>query len=57
MAYWLGCAVVALVVTTNVFFGGMRGTVWVNIFQTLLFLLFGAVAVGVISHSLAGRVW
>ena len=30
----------------------MRGTVWVNIFQTLLFLLFGAVAVVVISHSL-----
>src|SRR5215831_6126584 len=32
--YWLGCALVALVVTMNVFFGGMRGTVWVNIFQT-----------------------
>ena len=52
VAYWLGCAVVALVVTANVFFGGMRGTVWVNIFQTTLFLLFGAVAVAVISHSL-----
>ena len=34
IAYWLGCAIVALVVTVNVFFGGMRGTVWVNIFQT-----------------------
>src|SRR2546425_983208 len=33
-----GCAVVAVVVTVAVFFGGMRGTVWVNIFQTLLFL-------------------
>ncbi len=54
VAYWLGCAVVALVVTVNVFFGGMRGTVWVNIFQTILFLLFGAVAVAVISHSLNG---
>ena len=52
--YPLGCAVVALVVTANVFFGGMRGTVWVNIFQTLLFLLFGAVAVAVISHDLPG---
>src|SRR5512142_1846113 len=52
VAYWLGCAVVALVVTANVFFGGMRGTVWVNIFQTVLFLLFGAVAVAVISHAL-----
>src|SRR6266496_1640522 len=48
VAYWLGCAIVALVVTVNVFFGGMRGTVWVNIFQTTLFLLFGAVALAVI---------
>ena len=48
VAYWLGGLVVALVVTMNVFFGGMRGTVWVNIFQTILFLLFGAVAVAVI---------
>src|SRR5689334_646761 len=54
VAYWLGCAIVALVVTANVFFGGMRGTVWVNIFQTILFLLFGAVAVMVISHGLPG---
>ena len=54
VAYWLGCGVVALVVTANVFFGGMRGTVWVNIFQTTLFLLFGAVAVAVISHALPG---
>src|SRR5262245_34881870 len=50
--YALGCAVVALVVTLNVFFGGMRGIVWVNIFQTILFLLFGAVAALVISHNL-----
>jgi SSS family solute:Na+ symporter len=54
IAFELGCAVVALVVTANVFFGGMRGTVWVNIFQTVLFLLFGAVAVAVISHALPG---
>ena len=54
LVYPLGCAIVALVVTANVFFGGMRGTVWVNIFQTMLFLLFGAVAVAVISHDLPG---
>jgi SSS family solute:Na+ symporter len=54
VAYALGCAIVALVVTINVFFGGMRGTVWVNVFQTILFLLFGAVALAVISHSLPG---
>src|ERR671914_2440620 len=46
--YWLGGAVVALVVMSYVFFGGMRGTAWVNTFQTTLFLLFGTVAVVVI---------
>jgi SSS family solute:Na+ symporter len=50
--YAWGCATVALVVTLNVFLGGMRGTVWVNILQTILFLCFGAVAVAVISHAL-----
>jgi SSS family solute:Na+ symporter len=50
--YWLGCAVVAVVVTLGVFLGGMRGTVWVNILQTTMFLLFGAVAVVTISHAL-----
>src|SRR5438105_7977174 len=35
--YWLGCAIVATVVTLGVFLGGMRGTVWVNILQTSLF--------------------
>lgn len=52
--YWMGCAVVALVVTVNVFFGGMRGIVWVNVFQTILFLLFGTVAAVVINHNLPG---
>src|SRR5580704_15691090 len=52
--YWLGCAIVAVVVTINVFFGGMRGTVWVNIFQTILFLCFGFVAMIVISHAFPG---
>ena len=38
---WLGGAIVALVVMSYVFFGGMRGTAWVNTFQTVLFLSFG----------------
>ena len=38
-----------------VFFGGMRGTAWVNAFQTVLFLLFGAIAVAVIARR-HGRV-
>src|SRR5437867_11015225 len=50
--YWMGCLIVATVVTLNVFFGGMRGIVWVNIFQTILFLSFGLVAVLVIRHNL-----
>ena len=50
--YAWGCAIVAIVVTLNVFLGGMRGTVWVNILQTILFLCFGAVAVAVISQKL-----
>lgn len=50
--YAVGCAIVAVVVTLNVFFGGMRGTVWVNIFQTILFVCFGTVAVIAISHAL-----
>ena len=52
--FWLGCLIVAVVVTVNVFFGGMRGVVWVNVFQTILFLLFGLVAVIVISNNLPG---
>jgi solute:Na+ symporter, SSS family len=52
--YPVGCAVVAVVVTVGVFLGGMRGTVWVNILQTTLFLCFGAVAVMTISHTLPG---
>ena len=43
--FWLGGAIVALVVMGYVFFGGMRGTAWVNALQTVLFLVFGAIAV------------
>src|SRR5271163_4380841 len=52
IAYPIGCAIVAVVVTLNVFLGGMRGTVWVNVLQTIMFLCFGAVAVAWISHAL-----
>ena len=52
--YWLGGAIVSLVVMTYVFFGGMRGTAWVNTFQTILFLMFGAIAVSVISAGMGG---
>jgi SSS family solute:Na+ symporter len=52
--YWLGGAVVALVVMSYVFFGGMRGTAWVNTFQTVLFLGFGTIAVVVIGVGMGG---
>jgi SSS family solute:Na+ symporter len=52
--YWLGGAVVALVVMSYVFFGGMRGTAWVNTLQTTLFLLFGGIAVAVIGTGMGG---
>jgi Na+/proline symporter len=44
ISYPLGGAIVALIVMATVFFGGMRGAVWVNVLQTLLFISFGVVA-------------
>ena len=52
--YWLGGAIVSMVVMGYVFFGGMRGTAWVNTFQTILFLSFGAIAVTVIANGMGG---
>jgi len=52
--YWLGGGIVAIVVMSYVFFGGMRGTAWVNAFQVVLFLSFGAIAFFLISRSLGG---
>jgi SSS family solute:Na+ symporter len=52
--YWVGGAIVAVVVMSYVFFGGMRGTAWVNTFQTILFLVFGVIALGVIGAGMGG---
>ena len=52
--FWFGGALVALVVMGYVFFGGMRGTAWVNTFQTTLFLCFGAIAFVVIGVGMGG---
>ncbi len=52
--FWLGGAIVALVVMSYVFFGGMRGTAWVNTFQTILFLSFGFIAILVIGFGMGG---
>ncbi|MCE2513986.1 MAG: sodium:solute symporter family protein [Acidobacteria bacterium] len=52
--YWFGGLLVAAVVMSYVFFGGMRGTAWVNTFQTVLFLTFGAAAIVFIGVSIGG---
>jgi SSS family solute:Na+ symporter len=52
--FWVGGAIVSLVIMGYVFFGGMRGTAWVNTFQTILFLSFGAIAVAVIAAGMGG---
>jgi SSS family solute:Na+ symporter len=52
--YWAGGALVALVVMSYVFFGGMRGTAWVNTFQTSLFLVFGLITMAVIANGMGG---
>jgi SSS family solute:Na+ symporter len=52
--FWAGGALVSLVVMGYVFFGGMRGTAWVNAFQTVLFLIFGTIAMVVIAQGMGG---
>lgn len=50
--FWAGGAIVSLVVMGYVFLGGMRGTAWVNALQTVLFLMFGAIAVAVVGAGM-----
>jgi SSS family solute:Na+ symporter len=52
--FWVGGTIVSMVVMGYVFFGGMRGTAWVNTFQTILFLSFGAISVAVIAAGMGG---
>ena len=52
--YWLGGAIVSVVVMTYVFLGGMRGTALVNTFQATLFLAFGTLALVVIGNGMGG---
>ena len=54
VSYEFGGAIVAIVVMSYVFFGGMRGTAWVNAFQTSLFLCFGAIAFILLAKNLGG---
>ena len=52
--YWLGGAIVSLVVMTYVFLGGMRGTALVNTLQAALFTAFGTAALVVIGAGMGG---
>ena len=54
ISYPIGGAIVAAIVMATVFFGGLRGAVWVNVLQTLLFIAFGLVAFGWIGTHLPG---
>ena len=54
VSYSIGGAIVSLVIMSYVFLGGMRGTAWVNAFQTILFLLFGTIAMITIAHGMGG---
>ena len=51
---WLGSLIVAGVVLTYVTYGGLRGTAWANTFQTLVFMILGAVTFFVIVRHLGG---
>ena len=51
---WAGSLVVCVVVMSYVTYGGLRGTAWANTFQTLVFMLLGAVACWWIVRELGG---
>ena len=51
---WVGGLVVIAVISIYVIYGGMRGTAWVNTFQTLVFMICGGIAFFVISSSMGG---
>lgn len=53
---WLGALVICLIVLSYVFFGGLRGAVWANTFQTIVFMVTGVVAFYMISSRLGGFV-
>lgn len=50
----LGGGVICGIVLFYVFFGGLRGAVWANVFQTIVFMLTGIIAFWMISQKLGG---
>lgn len=51
---WAGSLAIAGVVLAYVTAGGVRGTSWVNTFQTVVFLVLGAVTAGVVTAKSGG---
>jgi len=51
---WLTILVVMFVVLFYIFQGGVRGAIWANAFQTVMFLIAGLAAVYMIQRSLGG---
>lgn len=51
---WLTILVVMFVVLFYIFQGGVRGAIWANAFQTIMFLVAGLAAVYMIQRSLGG---
>ncbi len=51
---WVGRAIVCAVIFSYVSYSGLRGTAWVNTFQTLVFMVLGAVAFYTIVKKLGG---
>ena len=50
----VGGGVICLIVLFYVFFGGLRGAVWANTFQTIVFMGTGVIAFYMISKNLGG---
>jgi len=50
----LGGAAICGIVLFYVFFGGLRGAVWANVFQTCVFMITGVIAFWMISQKLGG---
>ncbi|MCZ6682209.1 MAG: sodium:solute symporter family protein [Planctomycetota bacterium] len=52
--FWLGAALICVVVLIYVFLGGVRGAAWANAFQTIVFMILGVVTFIVIADKLGG---
>ena len=51
---WIGGLLICAVVLSYVTYSGMRGTAWVNTFQTLVFMTLGGITFFVIAHRMGG---